>query len=64
MKEIGYGRGYTYDHDAAEAFSGDDYWPAEMAPQTFYQPSERGFEARLRERLARWDELRGQRRGG
>jgi putative ATPase len=58
MKEIGYGAGYTYDHDTAQAFSGDDYWPAEMAPQTFYEPTDRGFEARLRERLAHWQSLR------
>ncbi len=58
MKEIGYGAGYTYDHDTAQAFSGDDYWPAEMRPQTFYEPTERGFEARLRERLAHWQSLR------
>src|SRR5690606_39083037 len=34
MKDIGYGRGYAYDHDAEEGFSGANYWPEEMAPQT------------------------------
>ncbi|MEA3040690.1 MAG: putative ATPase [Sphingomonadales bacterium] len=58
MKEIGYGKGYTYDHDQEGAFSGDDYWPEEMAPQDFYRPTDRGFEKRVRERMAWWDEQR------
>ena len=47
MKDIGYGKGYTYDHDAEEGFSGDNYWPEEMEPQTFYEPVERGFERQV-----------------
>jgi len=58
MKTIGYGKNYQYDHNAADAFSGDDYWPEEMEPQTFYEPSERGFEARIAERIAYWNKLR------
>jgi putative ATPase len=58
MKDIGYGKGYAYDHDADDAFSGADYWPAEMEPQAFYEPSDRGFEARVRERLEFWAERR------
>ena len=61
MKDIGYGKGYAYDHDAEEGFSGDNYWPEEMAPQTFYQPGPRGFEAKIAERLAHWEKLRGER---
>src|SRR5918998_3132170 len=60
MKDIGYGKGYAYDHDADEGFSGQDYWPEGMEPQKFYDPSERGFEARVRERLQYWDERRKQ----
>ena len=63
MKDIGYGKDYSYDHEAPESFSGDDYWPEEMAPQTFYAPSERGFEAKVGERLAYWQRLRAERRG-
>jgi putative ATPase len=63
MKEIGYGKDYAYDHQAPDAFSGDDYWPEEMAPQAFYIPSPRGFEAKVAERLAHWDRLRAERRG-
>jgi putative ATPase len=59
MKQAGYGRGYQYDHDAEDGFSGANYWPDAMTPQTFYSPTDRGFEARLRERLAWWDERRG-----
>ena len=58
MKDIGYGKGYAYDHDADEGFSGQDYWPEEMVPQSFYQPTERGFEAKVRTRIAYWDEMR------
>ncbi|MBA17429.1 MAG: AAA family ATPase [Sphingomonas sp.] len=58
MKDIGYGKGYSYDHDADGGFSGDNYWPEEMAPQTFYTPVDRGFEKRVAERMAWWDERR------
>ncbi len=61
MKDIGYGAGYTYDHDAAEGFSGDNYWPEGMAPETFYTPVERGFEREVRKRLDYWDKLRSER---
>ena len=58
MKDIGYGKGYAYDHDAEEGFSGQNYWPEDMAPQAFYQPTDRGFEAKVRERIAYWHEMR------
>ena len=61
MKDIGYGKGYAYDHDADEGFSGQDYWPEGMERQTFYQPAERGFEAKIRERIAYWNQLRDKR---
>ena len=62
MKDLGYGRGYGYDHDAPDAFSGDNYWPDEMQAEVYYQPVDRGFEQRITERLAYWDNLRAQRR--
>lgn len=64
MKTIGYGKGYQYDHNSAEGFSGDNYWPEEMEPQTFFAPTDRGFEARIAERMAYWDKLRAERGGG
>ncbi|MDV3455923.1 replication-associated recombination protein A [Sphingomonas sp. HF-S4] len=63
MKQIGYGKGYTYDHDAEGGFSGDNYWPDEMTPQTFYAPTDRGHEKRIAERIAWWNEMREKRRG-
>ena len=63
MREQGYGKGYEYDHDAPDAFSGQDYWPEEMTPQTYYRPTDRGFEKRLAERLAWWNDLRHQQQG-
>jgi putative ATPase len=60
MKTIGYGKGYRYDHDAPEGFSGDNYWPEEMEPQTFYKPVDRGFEKRIAERMAWWEERRAE----
>ena len=61
MKDIGYGKGYSYDHDADDGFSGDNYWPDEMAPQVYYEPVERGFEREIAKRLEYWDKLRRER---
>lgn len=61
MKDIGYGAGYAYDHDAEEGFSGANYWPEEMEPQNFYAPVERGFERKVKERIDYWNRLRQQR---
>ena len=58
MKTVGYGKGYAYDHSTDEGFSGQDYWPEEMERQAFYEPTDRGFEARIRERLAYWEKRR------
>ena len=54
MRELGYGAGYAYDHDLADAFSGADYWPEGMGARVFYEPTTRGREAAIGERLARW----------
>jgi putative ATPase len=63
MKDVGYGKGYAYDHDAEDGFSGANYWPDGMEPAAFYQPVDRGFEAKLRERLAWWEARRADRAG-
>ena len=62
MKQEGYGAGYEYDHSSPEAFSGQNYFPDDMARQRFYDPDGRGFEAELKKRLAKWDDLRKSRR--
>jgi putative ATPase len=59
MKEQGYGDGYQYDHDTAEGFSGQNYFPDEMPRRQFYDPPERGFEREIRKRLEYWAKLRG-----
>ncbi len=58
MQELGYGRGYQYDHNADDAFSGQNYFPDGMARQRFYTPSGRGFEKDVQARIAYWDRLR------
>ena len=61
MKSLGYGKDYAYDHDAEDGFSGANYWPDAMTPATFYIPVDRGFEARIAERMAHWGRLRADR---
>jgi putative ATPase len=63
MKDLGYGDGYQYDHDAEDGFSGQNYFPENMPRQAFYQPAERGFERDIRKRLEYWQKLREQRSG-
>ncbi len=58
MKDLGYAKGYQYDHDAEDGFSGQDYFPEGMARRRFYSPGERGFEREIAKRLAYWDKLR------
>jgi putative ATPase len=63
MREEGYGRGYAYDHDQADVFSGQDYFPEALGRRTFYDPPERGFEREIRKRLEYWAKLRRERGG-
>ena len=63
MKDLGYGAGYAYDHDADNGFSGQDYFPDEVGRQTFYRPVERGFEREISKRLEYWSRLRAERWG-
>ena len=64
MKDLGYGRGYEYDHEAPDAFSGQNYLPEDLERRRFYQPSERGFEREIAARLAEWEKLRAARATG
>ena len=64
MRDLGYGKGYEYDHDTAEGFSGQDYFPEGMARPRFYDPAERGFERDIRKRLGYWSRLRRERQDG
>ncbi|MEG9862400.1 MAG: replication-associated recombination protein A [Parvularculales bacterium] len=58
MKDLGYGEGYVYDHNTAEGFSGQSYFPDAIERQTFYQPGAHGFEKKITHRLNRWNSLR------
>jgi len=58
MKELGYGKGYVYDPDTPESFSGQNYFPDKMLRQSFYRPVERGFERDMKKRLEYYDRLR------
>jgi putative ATPase len=63
MQSEGYGAGYEYEHNADEAFSGQDYFPEALGRHTFYDPPERGFEREIRKRLDYWAKLRKERSG-
>lgn len=58
MKKMGYGKGYLYDHDQPEAFSGQNYFPPEIEQHAFYRPVERGFERELKKRQDYFQQLR------
>jgi putative ATPase len=58
MKQLGYGAGYDYDHDAEDAFSGQDYFPPGLERRDFFRANDRGFERELGKRLAHWAALR------
>lgn len=61
MRDLGYGRGYTYDHNAEDAFSGQDYFPDDLPRVRYYDPTPRGFEREIRKRLDYWEKLRAER---
>lgn len=58
MKQMGYGKGYQYDHDEPEAFSGQNYFPSPLEREDYYQPVERGFEREMKKRLDYFKQLR------
>ncbi|MFV2093372.1 MAG: replication-associated recombination protein A, partial [Hyphomicrobiales bacterium] len=64
MKSLGYGEGYEYDHDCADAFSGQDYFPSEVGRMQFYDPPARGFERDIGKRLEFWSRRRAERLAG
>lgn len=58
MKELGYGKGYHYDHDSPEGFSGQCYFPEGVERSQFYRPVERGFEREMIKRIDYFSRLR------
>jgi putative ATPase len=63
MKELGYGKDYVYEPDTELGVSTQRFFPDAMQPETYYEPRGEGIEARIRERLERWDALRRQAMG-
>ena len=64
MRTIGYGKGYQYPHDYAGALSDQDYLPERLKGETYYQPSDRGYEIRIGEALERARKKRAARKRG
>jgi putative ATPase len=64
MRNLGYGKGYEYDHATEEGFSGQNYFPDGMAREVFYDPVDRGFEREIKKRLEYWAKLREKRQDG
>ncbi|WP_375205810.1 replication-associated recombination protein A [Hyphococcus sp.] len=63
MKQLGYHKGYEYDHDAEDGFAGLNYFPEAMPRQKFYQPSQYGFDKEIAKRLDYWDRKRREKSG-
>ncbi len=62
MKDLGYGKGYQYAHDAPDARVDQDDLPDALRGRQYYHPTDRGLEAELRRRLAEWRRWRAERR--
>jgi putative ATPase len=62
MKDLGYGKGYLYAHDFEDAYIPQDYLPDALKGQSYYNPTERGYEKIIRERMDQWRKLRDKRK--
>lgn len=62
MEQEGYGKGYQYDHDSDDAYSGQKFFPDDMGEPKFYSPVERGFEREIQKRLDYWQLIRHKKR--
>ena len=63
MKDLGYSKGYEYDHDASDGFSGQNYFPDDMERSRYYSPKDIGFEREIKKRLEYWAKLRAEKGG-
>jgi putative ATPase len=61
MRDVGYGRGYQYAHDAPDARVEQEHLPPSLRGRQYYQPTDRGLEAELGRRLAEWRRWRAER---
>jgi len=64
MRQLGYGKDYQYPHDTPEGFVVEEYLPEEMSGATFYRPTDRGYEKRIKERLEKWRSLKMKKQKG
>ena len=62
MKQLDYAKGYVYDHNTHEGFSGQDYFPEKMQREQFYKPKGIGAEEEILNRLNAWNKLRNKKR--
>ncbi|MDH5489326.1 MAG: replication-associated recombination protein A [Rhodospirillaceae bacterium] len=60
MKDLGYSKGYEYDHDTKDGFSGQNYFPDDMARASYYKPKDVGFEREIKKRIEYWNKLRSE----
>ena len=63
MKDMGYSKDYEYDHDVKDGFSGQNYFPDDMARASYYKPKDVGFEREIKKRLEYWNKLRSEKGG-
>jgi len=64
MKELGYGKGYQYAHDAAEAYIPQQYLPDKLRDEALYEPGRYGFEREIAKRIAWWADMRNKTKSG
>lgn len=62
MQNEGFGKDYIWEHECADAISGQSFWPLEMGEASFYEPVERGFERQLNDRLRYFQKMRKKRK--
>jgi putative ATPase len=62
-KKLGYGQGYLYDHDQADAYSGQEHLPQALTGTVFYTPCPRGYEVQIQERMSHWDQIKSKNHG-
>ena len=62
MKNLGYGKGYRYAHDFNDGFVAQEHLPDKLAGTAFYEPTDRGYEKTIKQRLDKWRALKEKQR--
>jgi putative ATPase len=57
MRELDYGKGYQYAHDDTEGLVDQEHLPDELSGKKYYHPTNRGYEALVKERLTKWRQI-------